>query len=75
VLRFVLTNWLPDLNPQEFEAGTADNFASFPQQNGMLTCYNLLFVSSLSLPPIDHACAATARLSVQPSLRCLRPNQ
>ena len=33
---------------QEFEAGTADNFASFPQQNGMQTCYNLLFVSPLN---------------------------
>ena len=37
---------------QEFEAGTADNFASFPQQNGMLTCYNLLFVSPSSITPI-----------------------
>ena len=35
---------------QEFEAGTADGFASFPQQNGMGTCYNLLFVSPLTLP-------------------------
>ena len=36
---------------QEFEAGAADNFASFPQHNGMQTCYNLLFVS----PPISLA--------------------
>ena len=40
---------------QEFEAGTAKGFVDssgapyFPQQNGMLKCYNLLFVSPLEL--------------------------
>lgn len=34
---------------QEFEQGTADGFSTFPQKNGMLTCYNLLFVSPFLL--------------------------
>jgi hypothetical protein len=51
------------LMQQEFEAGTADGFASFPQQNGMGTCYNLLFVSPL---PVSHR----SRLATQHILFC-----
>ena len=58
----MLTVWY-HVFQQEFEAGTADNFASFPQQNGMLTCYNLLFVSPQYICPSAH------------SLRCLRHHE